>query len=75
MTLISSFQARLFLGITRLLLWLKSTLLLKNRMQSYNYSYENTMFTNKWDAALFGKKSALGAIGGEESVALIKSLI
>jgi len=43
------------LGITRLLLWLKSTLLLKNRMQLYNYLYENTMFTNKWDAALFGK--------------------
>ncbi len=42
----------------------------------YNYLYENTMLTNKWDAALFGEKeSALGAGGGVERVALIKSLI
>ncbi len=34
------------------------------------------MFTNKRDAALFwGKENALGAIGGGESVVLIKSLI
>jgi len=34
------------------------------------------MFTNKWDSALFlGKESALGAGGGVERVALIKSLI
>ncbi len=33
------------------------------------------MFTNKWDAALFGKESALGAGGVVVRVALIKSLI
>jgi len=34
---INSFQCRLFLGITRLVLWLKSTLLLKNKMHWYSY--------------------------------------
>jgi len=42
----------------------------------YNYLNENTIFTNKWDTALFGEKeSALGARGVVERVALIKSLI
>ncbi len=41
----------------------------------YNYLYENTMFTNKWDEALLGKENAWGAGGGVERVALIKSLI
>ncbi len=45
-------------------------------MQSYNYLHENTMLTNKWDAALFlGKENTLGTGGGVERVALIKSLI
>ncbi len=43
-------------------------------MQSYRYLYENIMFTNKTDAALFWE-SVLGAKGGGERVALIKSLI
>jgi len=34
-----------------------------------------TMFTNKWDAALFGKGKAVVAWKGKERVALIKSLI
>jgi len=45
-------------------------------MHQYSYLYENIIFTNKRDAALFlGKESALGAAGGVERVALIKSLI
>jgi hypothetical protein len=41
-----------------------------------SHLYEDTMFSNKWDAALFlGKESALGALGGGENVVLIKSLI
>ncbi len=39
------------------------------------YLYENTLFTNKWDAALFGKESAWEVGWGRERVALIKSLI
>ncbi len=41
----------------------------------YNYLYENTMFTNKQDAALLGKENAWEARGGVERVLLIKSLI
>jgi hypothetical protein len=41
-------------------------------MQLLNYLYENTMFTN---SIVWGKESALGAIGGGENVALIKSSI
>ncbi len=42
----------------------------------YSYLYENIMFTNKIEMQhCLGKESALGAIGGGESVALIKSLI
>ncbi len=44
-------------------------------MQLYNYLYENTMFTNKWDAALWGKENTWEARGGEERVALIKNSI
>jgi len=44
-------------------------------MLLYNYLYENIMFTNKWDTALFGKESAREVGGGVERVALIKSLI
>ena len=69
------FWARLFLGITRLLLWLKSTLLLKNRMHcTAIYMKTYCLQTNETQHCL-GKESALGAIGGGESVALIKSLI
>ncbi len=41
----------------------------------YNYLYENTMITNKWDAAFLGEENAWEARGGIERVALIKSLI
>jgi len=42
----------------------------------YSYLYENTMFANKMRRSIVsGKESALGAIGGGESLALIKSLI
>ncbi len=45
-------------------------------MLRYNYLYENTMFTKKNDTQhCLGKESALGAGGGVERVALIKSLI
>ncbi len=41
----------------------------------YTYLYENTMFTNKWDAALFGKWKAVVEWKGNYRFALIKSLI
>ncbi len=41
----------------------------------YNYLFENTMFTNKWEAAFIGKENVLGARGVVERDALIKSLI
>jgi len=64
------FQQSLFLRITTLLSWLKSTLLLKNNC------YGSTIYMKtQWDAALFGKGKFLGAGGGVERVALIKSLI
>jgi hypothetical protein len=69
------FQAILFLGITRLLLWLKSTLLLKNKCNcTAIYMKTQCLQTNETQHCL-GKENALGAIGGEESVAIIKSLI
>ena len=40
----------------------------EDKMQSYTYLYGNKMFTNKWDAALFGWKR-------KDKVALNKSLI
>ncbi len=69
------FQDRLFLGITRLLLWLKSTLLLKNECNcTAIYMKTQCLQTNEKQLYL-GKESALGAGGGVERVALIKSLI
>ncbi len=44
-------------------------------MQWYTYLYENKIFTNKWDPALFGKGKAWVAGKGKERVGLIKSLI
>ncbi len=44
-------------------------------MQAYNYLYENIMFTKNETQHCMGKESALGAGGGVEGVALIKSLI
>jgi hypothetical protein len=44
-------------------------------MQSYNYLYENTMFTNKREAALFGKGKCFRSKRRRGSCALIKSLI
>jgi len=37
-------------------------------MLRYTYLYENTMFTNKLDPALFGKEKAPEAVWGKESV-------
>ncbi len=73
--LVNMFRARLFLGITRLLLWLKSTLLLKNKCNhTAIYMKTQCLQTDETQHCL-GKESALGAIGGGESIALIKSLI
>jgi hypothetical protein len=41
----------------------------------YNFLHENTTFTNKWDAELFGKGKAWVAGRGKERVVPIKSLI
>ncbi len=69
------FQARLFLGMTRLLLWPKSTLLLKNKCDcTAIYMKTQCLQTNETQHCL-GKENALGAEGGGERVALIKSLI
>ncbi len=73
--MLTQFQARLFLGITRLLLWLKSTLLLKNRMHCTANIWKHNVYKQNKTQHCLGKESALGAIWGGESVALIKSLI
>ena len=58
------FQARLFFGITRLLLWLKSNLLLKNKCDhTAIYMKTQCLQTN-----YLGKENALGAEGGVEKV-------
>jgi hypothetical protein len=64
----TKFHARLFLGITRLLTRTKSTLLQKNKMH-YTTIYVKThcLQTNETQHCL-GKESALGAIGGGESI-------
>ena len=42
----------------------------------YTYLYENKLFTNKWDAALFIERKDAQEAGVEEGrVALIKSFI
>ncbi len=70
-----TFQASLFLGITTLLLWLKSTLSLKNKCFGTTiYMKTQCLQTNETQHCL-GKESALGAGGGVEREALIKSLI
>ena len=70
-----NFQARLFVGITRLLSRTKSTLLLKNRMHcTAIYMKTQCLQTNETQHCL-GKESALGAIAGGERFVLIKSLI
>jgi len=38
-------------------------------MQLYSYLYENTMFTNKWDAALWRMENAWEVRGGVRRVA------
>jgi hypothetical protein len=69
------FQGSLFLGITTLLLWLKPTLLLKNKCFGTTiYMKTQCLQTNETQHCL-GKESVLGAGGGVERVALIKSLI
>jgi len=50
-------------------------LIIEDKMLWYTYLYENTMFTNKWDPALFGKGKTWVAKKGNERVALIKILI
>ena len=63
------FQARLFVGITRLLSRTKSTLLLKNRMHcTAIYMKTQCLQTNETQHCL-GKESALGAIVGGKSCA------
>ncbi len=69
------FQASLFLGMTKLLLWLKSTLLMMNKCFGTTiYMKTQCLKTNETQHCL-GKESALGAEGGIEIVALIKTLI
>ncbi len=70
------FKLVFFLGITTLLVCLKSTLLLKNKCDHTTILYMKThcLQTNEMQHCL-GKESALGAGGGVEKVALIKSLI
>jgi hypothetical protein len=59
----------------RLLLWLKSTLLLKNKCNhTAIYMKTQCLQTNDTQHCL-GKENALGAGGGVERVSLIKSLI
>ncbi len=61
--------------MTRLLLWLKSTLLLKNKWDcTAIYMKTQCLQTNKTQHCL-GKENAFGAGGRVERVALIKSLI
>jgi len=63
----SIYQCSLFLKIRKLVTWLKSTLFLK--MKCFDtHIYENKMFTNKKDAALFGKENAWEAGGVRERV-------
>ena len=70
------FQANLFLGITTLLLWLKSNLLLKNKCFCTTiYMKTLCLQTNDTQHCLGKESSTLGAGGGVERVALIKSLI
>jgi len=69
------FQRSLFLRITTLLSWLKSTLLLKNKcLGTTIYMKTQCLQTNETQHCL-GKEIALGARGGVERVALIISLI
>ncbi len=68
-------QRCLFLGITTLLIWTKSTLLLKIECNhTAIYMKTQCLQTNKSQHCL-GKESAFEAWGGGERVALIKSLI
>ncbi len=69
------FQHGLFLGITTLLTQTKLTLLLKNKWNhTAIYMKTQCLQTNETKHYL-GKENALGAGGGVERVALIKSLI
>jgi len=66
-----SFQCSPFLGITTLLSWLKSTLLLNNKCFGTTiYMKTQCLQTNEKQHCL-GKESALGVRGGVERVALI----
>jgi hypothetical protein len=69
------FQASLFLGITTLLLWLKSTLLLKIKCFNTTIYMKTKCLQTKETQHCLGKESALGVVGGVERVALIKSVI
>ncbi len=74
-TLCMIFQLSLFLGITTLLSLTKTTLLLKNKSNCTTvYMKTQCLQTNETQHCL-GKESSLGAGGGVERVALIKSLI
>ncbi len=69
------FQCSLFLRITTLLTRTKSTLLLKNKCNSTAIDMKTQCLQTNETQHCLGKERALGAIGGGESIALIKSLI
>jgi len=71
----SNFQRSLFLRITTLLSWTKSTLLLKNKCFGKTTYKKTQCYQTNETQHCFGKESALGAGWGVERVALIKSLI
>ncbi len=74
-TFFGLFQCSLFLRITTLLSWTKSTLLLKNKWDcTAIYMKTQCLQTNETQHSL-GKENALGAGGGVERVVPIKSLI
>jgi len=71
----NNFQHSLFLRITTLLTWLKSTLLLKNKFfDTHIYMKTQCLQTNEMQHYC-GKENAWGARWVRKEVALIKSLI
>ncbi len=58
------FQCSLFLRITTILSWLKSTILLKNKCFLTTIYMKTQCLQKKWVAALLGKENAWEARGG-----------
>ncbi len=75
LVIINRFLSSLFLGITTLLLWLKSTLLLKNKCFGTTIYMKTQCLQSNETQHFLGKESALGVGGGVERVVLITSLI